>query len=1074
MRKKILPGIVVALMSLVLVFSVFSVPAFAATSLKKATVSISATYYTYTGKTIKPAVTVKLGKKKVSSKNYTVSYKNNKSVGKATITVKGKGSYKDSATKSFYIRPKKVASLKATPYSTKVKLSWGKVTGAKGYQVYQYEDGSWKKLPTTSSTSCTVSKLESATEYKFKVRAYAKAGSKSLYSSSFTTVTTTTTIGKPTVTVSDVTENTAKLEWTKVTAADEYRITLTDEVTGTDKTFTTSETSYLLSGLNSFRDYTVKIRAYNKKESILGNPSDYVAFKTIPGPVTSLRAQSTGATEITLAWDKMDNVTGYEVHMCKVDSDGKEGEYTRLAGVKTATYTVKNLTPYSNYIFKIRVYIQTSSGRTYGLFAETDKIVTEIGKVTNFIEDGVTNNSISLKWDSVEGATGYELYMGGKKQTLSSPLATSHTVTGLAESTYYNFYIKAYYQAEDGKVYESENTVLSTVKTDDSKVDSVEFTYKPVSLSPGKTDKVTARVLPEYAANKKIIYKSSNTAVATISDSGQITAKAKGSTVITATSDDGGKTASFTLTVKNVVSTDIYVPATMSINVGETAVITPTFTPSNTSDKSFTVTGADYTYSYKTGIIFQQTKTETLKASDYISIGSNGVITGLKATTEPQTGKVFAFTLTVRASDSGVTSAISVTVVKKMINITYQGDDNPWYYGNSAKLTATVDSSISSKNPVSSLKWTSDTPSVATVSSDGTVKCVGKGMATISASTSDGKYSSSFQIFCRGVVEIEKDYFQGCQPGRTYQINASLKPAGDGEKILYASKNEDVAEVDSDGTVTFKKSGYASVVVMTTTDTVNYKEVWFTSGSFTGPTGTKMQLFQLLKENADSVKTSANLPGFYRNDSSTFSNFTLTGKGTFGNALSKDDLQGMFSDLAAPKSFHQAPVASGSTSAWENYMLNVPVRGQYMTIVDGLEDADIKSVYVIDRGSYTYDLKLTLEEESFTYLPPSGINTRHGKVFDILTSSYLSGALSAINNSGSGTKIEYASFTQRYHDSSLTVSVNKVTGKVVELKYDMNIDINITDLKIAYSGISYTADTGFDCNNVVKLSFYEN
>ena len=169
MRKRILPGIIITLMSLVLMFSVFALPASAATSIKNAVITIEKSTYTYTGKAIKPTVTVKVGSKKLSTKSYTVSYSNNKNVGKATITVTGKGSYKDKATKPFYIQPKKVASLKATPYSTKIKLTWSKTTGAKGYQVYQYKNGSWTKLANTSSTSYTVTNLESATTYKFRV-----------------------------------------------------------------------------------------------------------------------------------------------------------------------------------------------------------------------------------------------------------------------------------------------------------------------------------------------------------------------------------------------------------------------------------------------------------------------------------------------------------------------------------------------------------------------------------------------------------------------------------------------------------------------------------------------------------------------------------------------------------------------------------------------------------------------------------------------------------------------------------------------------------------------------------------
>ena len=68
------------------------------------TIKLSKTAYTYTGKAIKPKVTVKDSKgKTISSSNYTVSYKSNTKVGKATVTVTFKGNYTGTISKTFII-----------------------------------------------------------------------------------------------------------------------------------------------------------------------------------------------------------------------------------------------------------------------------------------------------------------------------------------------------------------------------------------------------------------------------------------------------------------------------------------------------------------------------------------------------------------------------------------------------------------------------------------------------------------------------------------------------------------------------------------------------------------------------------------------------------------------------------------------------------------------------------------------------------------------------------------------------------------------------------------------------------
>ena len=70
---------------------------------------------TYTGKLLKPLPVVKLGNTTLArDKDYQVSYKNNKNVGKATLTVKGIGRYTGSKSINFTIKRRSVKSAKVT------------------------------------------------------------------------------------------------------------------------------------------------------------------------------------------------------------------------------------------------------------------------------------------------------------------------------------------------------------------------------------------------------------------------------------------------------------------------------------------------------------------------------------------------------------------------------------------------------------------------------------------------------------------------------------------------------------------------------------------------------------------------------------------------------------------------------------------------------------------------------------------------------------------------------------------------------------------------------------------------
>ena len=78
----------------------------------------------YTGKAIKQSPVVKLnGKTLKSGTDYTVTYKNNKAVGTATVTITGKGSYKGSIKKTFKISKASVAKAKVTGISKRYKYT---------------------------------------------------------------------------------------------------------------------------------------------------------------------------------------------------------------------------------------------------------------------------------------------------------------------------------------------------------------------------------------------------------------------------------------------------------------------------------------------------------------------------------------------------------------------------------------------------------------------------------------------------------------------------------------------------------------------------------------------------------------------------------------------------------------------------------------------------------------------------------------------------------------------------------------------------------------------------------------
>lgn len=154
-------------------------------------ITLSKTEYSYNGKAKKPKITVKNGKTTLKEgTDYTVTYKNNKNIGKAKAVIKGKGDYSGSISKAFTINPAKTGLKKASSSDKgELKVTYKKVKGVTGYQVTYSTSKKFTKSTTKTATvkgvsnlSNTISDLRSGKTYYVKVRTYKTVSGKKYYS----------------------------------------------------------------------------------------------------------------------------------------------------------------------------------------------------------------------------------------------------------------------------------------------------------------------------------------------------------------------------------------------------------------------------------------------------------------------------------------------------------------------------------------------------------------------------------------------------------------------------------------------------------------------------------------------------------------------------------------------------------------------------------------------------------------------------------------------------------------------------------------------------------------------------
>ncbi len=160
-------------------------------------VSLARSTYSYTGKTIRPKVTVTQNGKDVPSKYYTVTYgetvknkfkkKTPKAMGYYTVKVTFKKAYKNRGTRMlpFSITPKAPTLTSAKIVKNKsLKITWKKVPKASGYTVWLVPADYGSRYQTTikkNASSCSIALSNiSPGEYYVYVMAYTKLKGKSI------------------------------------------------------------------------------------------------------------------------------------------------------------------------------------------------------------------------------------------------------------------------------------------------------------------------------------------------------------------------------------------------------------------------------------------------------------------------------------------------------------------------------------------------------------------------------------------------------------------------------------------------------------------------------------------------------------------------------------------------------------------------------------------------------------------------------------------------------------------------------------------------------------------------------
>ena len=138
----------------------------------------------YTGEAITPKLAVKFsGKKLKVGTDYTVSFRNNREIGTASVTVTGTGDYTGKAKASFKIIPKKISLTGVKAGKKSLTVCWKPGEGIDGYEIEyslkkDFRDAKTVIIKKARTADCELTKLKSKKRYYVRIRSFKKVKGK--------------------------------------------------------------------------------------------------------------------------------------------------------------------------------------------------------------------------------------------------------------------------------------------------------------------------------------------------------------------------------------------------------------------------------------------------------------------------------------------------------------------------------------------------------------------------------------------------------------------------------------------------------------------------------------------------------------------------------------------------------------------------------------------------------------------------------------------------------------------------------------------------------------------------------